>query len=156
LFIDGLDPEKTEWLSEAELRDLETRPGDWLRYFYPERFNRPFARYQEEFLQYMADMQPGLSERQPRVECEPRGVGKSTNGRGGVIYLLARKIKFYVLYVSATDNQAKKHFAAIRKMLENPKLLQYYPHLMPHGVGASKRHDELERRTPGHGSRPGR
>jgi hypothetical protein len=52
-------------------------------------------------------------------------------GRAGVVYLLARRIKHYALYVSATDNQAKKHFAAIRKMLESPKLLQYYPHLMP-------------------------
>jgi hypothetical protein len=73
----------------------------------------------------------GTSKRQPRVECEPRGVGKSTIGRAGVVYLLARRIKHYALYVSATDNQAKKHFAAIRKMLESPKLLQYYPHLMP-------------------------
>lgn len=78
----------------------------------------------------MASMDAGHSYR-PRVECEPRGVGKSTMGRLGVVYLLAREVKFYVLYVSATRNQAKKHFNAIRKMLENPRLLAAYPHLRP-------------------------
>jgi hypothetical protein len=75
-------------------------------------------------------MEAGKSYR-PRVECEPRGVGKSTIGRAGVVYLLAKRIKFYILYVSATADQAKKHFNAIRKMLESPRLLRHYPHLRP-------------------------
>lgn len=127
---DGLDPEHGNFLPDDELRALEQDGEAWARYFFPSRFSRPSAKYQGEFFVFIVGMEPGKSYR-PRVECEPRGVGKSTIGRTGVVYLLAKKVKFYILYVSATANQAKKHFNAIKKMLENPKLLAAYPHLRP-------------------------
>lgn len=55
----------------------------------------------------------------------------STGAETGVVHALAKKVKRYVLYVSATDDQATKHLRAIKTKLENPKLLKDYPHLKP-------------------------
>ena len=129
--MDGMDPHHTDWLTPPELLELERSMSDWSRHFFPKRFNRPFTSYQVDFCNWFGSMNPGDAPKQPRVECEPRGVGKSTNGRTGVVYLLARKVKYYALIVSATESQAKKHFAAVKKQLEDPRLLAQYPHLRP-------------------------
>lgn len=130
-FKENINPDRADYLAPAELLELERSMSDWAAYFYPKRFNRPFTAYQVEFCDWFASMLPGAEPQRPRAECEPRGVGKSTIGRTGVVYLLAKKVKSYCLIVSATENQAKKHFAAVKKQLENPKLLAQYPHLKP-------------------------
>lgn len=127
----GLNVDDSNWLLESELKDLETRPDNWARYFWPSMFSRPFTAYQTEFWSWAEAIKADSPAVQPRVECEPRGVGKSTIGRTIAIYLMAKKIKSYILIVSATDNQARKHFAVLKKQLENPKLLAHYPHLRP-------------------------
>lgn len=127
----SLNVDDDNWLLESELKDLEARPDDWARYFWPSMFSRPFTSYQTEFLGWAEAIKADSPAVQPRVECEPRGVGKSTIGRTIAIYLMAKKIKSYILIVSATDNQARKHFAVLKKQLENPKLLAHYPHLRP-------------------------
>jgi hypothetical protein len=55
----------------------------------------------------------------------------STGAETAAVYALAKKVKKYVLYVSATDDQATKHLRAIKTKLENPQLLKDYPHLKP-------------------------
>jgi hypothetical protein len=99
-------------------------------HFFPKRFNREFTQYQKDFHNWgdtiIRDERP-----RPRIECEPRGVGKSTNARGLAVKLLAKKQKFYILYIGATDGQAQKHFNAIRSMMESETLLAEYPHLRP-------------------------
>lgn len=107
-----------------------SEPGAWSRFFFPDRLTRPFTIYQQEFWEWEMTVHSKARPR-PRVECEPRGVGKSTNARALAVKQLATKNKKYVLYVSATDNQAQKHFNAIRSMLESDKLLKSYPHLFP-------------------------
>jgi hypothetical protein len=110
---------------------LESQPdGQWLSHYYPKRFSRPFTEYQKAFHNWGDTIEKDTRPR-PRIECEPRGVGKSTSTRGLVVKLLAKNIKSYVLYVCATDNQAQKHFNAIRSMMESEKLLTDYPHLKP-------------------------
>lgn len=126
----GIEPTSQDWMDQPGLRALEADPIRWVRHFYPSRFSREFTGYQVDFYDFVGQMKAGESY-QPRIECEPRGVGKSTNARAAIVYLLAKRIKFYVIYVSATRDQAKKHFNAIRKMLENPRLLSAYPHLRP-------------------------
>lgn len=125
-----ISPKSRDFLSDVQLRDLEKDAEVWAKHFYPTRFSRPSTGYQKEFYAFAVTMEADKSYR-PRVECEPRGVGKSSIGRALIIYLLAKRVKFYVLYVSATAGQAKKHFNAIKKMLEDPKLLAAYPHLRP-------------------------
>lgn len=124
------------WLSREQLETLESNGTKWVKWFYPKQFSRDFTFYQNDFWEYGVQLgnlriENKSAKIQPNVQCHPRGVGKSTNLRALIVYLLARKVKFYVLYVSATQAQAKKHFAALKKMLENPELLKHYPHLRP-------------------------
>lgn len=102
----------------------------WLRRYFPTAFNRPFARYQKTFWDWGWQLEPNVYYR-PRVECEPRGVGKSTSAETLVVQLLARKRKKAIGYVSGTDVKATKHFNSIRRKLENADLLIDYPHLKP-------------------------
>lgn len=120
-----------QWTEKAAPVLLETAPdGEWFKHYFPERCYRDFTFYQKDFWNWVNEIV--IDERpRPRVECEPRAVGKSTNARGATVKLLAEEKKFYVLYVSATDNQAQKHFNAIRSMLESGGLLNDYPHLSP-------------------------
>jgi hypothetical protein len=106
------------------------RNGEWAKHFYPSLLTRPFTSYQNEFWNWAIELEKDAKPR-PRIECQPRGAGKSTHSRTLVTYLLARKIKSYVLYICATDHQAQKHFNAIKTMLESEKLLKAYPHLNP-------------------------
>jgi hypothetical protein len=109
----------------------ERDPLEWLRYYFPQSFSRPFAKYQREFWKDWAwTAEPGKGVR-PRVECEPRGVGKSTSAETFVVSALARKKCSTVGYVSRTDDKASQHFAAIKRKFEDPKLLFAYPHLKP-------------------------
>lgn len=55
----------------------------------------------------------------------------STGAETAAVRLLAKGVKRYVLYVSATDDQAAKHLRAVKKKLEHPRIAQDYPHLRP-------------------------
>jgi hypothetical protein len=94
----------------------------WCRYFFPDSFSRPFTQYQRAFWEWGWEVQSDTYYR-PRVECEPRGVGKSTNVQTWIVSLLARKRRRAIGYVSREASKASQHFAAIKRKLENPKLL---------------------------------
>jgi hypothetical protein len=102
----------------------------WLRFYFPKPFTRPFTSYQRAFWEWGWRILPDRYY-QPRVECEPRGVGKSTNAELLVVSLLARKRKQAIGYVSGTDDKATKHFNSIKRKLESESLLRDYPHLTP-------------------------
>lgn len=103
---------------------------EWARHYFPNQFNRPFAEYQKEFWDWGWDIEPKEYYR-PRVECEPRGVGKSTNAEAWVCSLVARKKRKMIGYVSLEEDKATKHFDSIRALLESEKLLTDYPHCRP-------------------------
>jgi hypothetical protein len=114
-----------------DARLLESKPdGGWVKHFFSAQFSRPFTSYQKDFWNWELTVKPDEQAR-PRIECEPRGVGKSTSARAFVVKKLAQREKFYILYICATDNQGQKHFNAIRAMLEDEELLKAYPHLRP-------------------------
>lgn len=102
----------------------------WCRHFYPDSFSRAFTLYQRGFWEWGWEVQPDTYYR-PRVECEPRGVGKSTNAQTWITALLARRRRRAVGYVSRESTKATQHFAAIKRKLENNALLSAYPHLKP-------------------------
>lgn len=102
----------------------------WLRYFFPQSFSRPFTKYQGEFWEWGWEIEPDTYYR-PRVECEPRGVGKSTNLQALIVCLMARRRRNFPGYVSRDASRSTQHFNAIKRKLETPKLLEVYPHLMP-------------------------
>lgn len=103
---------------------------EWCRTLFPNYFSRPFTNYQKEFWKWGWQIEPKKYYR-PRVECEPRGVGKSTNAEALVVNLIARKKRRMAGYVSLDETKATKHFETIKSMLENDTLLGYYPHCRP-------------------------
>ena len=102
----------------------------WAKHYFPYLFTRPFAKYQEEFWDWGWQIGSGSYHR-PRVECEPRGVGKSTNAEAWCVELLARRLRWMIGYVSFEEDKAGKHFDSIKAMLENERFLQDYPHCRP-------------------------
>jgi hypothetical protein len=118
-------------VAAPDTRLLESSGGaQWAKTLYPHLFNRPFTQYQQDFWDWGWSVEADTRYR-PRIECEPRGVGKSTNAEAWVVSLLARKKRKMVGYVSLTDEKATKHFEGIKSMLEADSLLKYYPHCQP-------------------------
>jgi len=130
------DAEQDELLrlleAEAEYQALnEMDSPEWLRRYFPQDFNRPFTSQQVEFWDWSDGITPDSRNIRPRVQCDPRGLGKSTSAESLVVKLMARCARRYCLYISATDDQAVKHLLAIKRRLETPQLLRDYPHLAP-------------------------
>jgi hypothetical protein len=103
---------------------------EWAKHYFPNLFTRPFTDYQKKFWQWGWEIEPDTYYR-PRVECEPRGVGKSTNVEALVCSFVARRKRKMIGYVSFEEDKAKKHFDAIKSMLETPAFLAQYPHCRP-------------------------
>lgn len=103
---------------------------EWAKHYYPHLFSRPFAAYQTAFWKWIDEIEPEQYYR-PRIECEPRGVGKSTNAEAAVVKLVAQKKRCMIGYVSLNEEKAGKHFNSIKSMLESNKLLADYPHCKP-------------------------
>lgn len=120
---------RTEYAQESATDSLV--PADWLRYYFPAEFSRSFTSQQQTFLDWGETIQANSRNVRPRVQCDPRGLGKSTLAESQVVRLMARKARRYCLYISATDDQAIKHLLGIKRRLETPELLRDYPHLRP-------------------------
>jgi len=118
-------PEKTQ-ASEIEAQGWE----HWCRTLFPYLFSRPFTQYQKDFWEWGWAIQPNKYYR-PRVECEARGVGKSTNAEALAVSMVARRKRKMVGYVSLNETKATKHFESIKSMLENDNFLKHYPHCKP-------------------------
>lgn len=111
--------------------ELEAKGWEvWVRTLFPHFFTRPFTQYQKEFWEWGWQIESNRRYR-PRIECEPRGVGKSTNAEVLVVNLLARQKRKMIGYVSLEEGKAGKHFDTIRTMLESEKFLEHYPHCQP-------------------------
>lgn len=65
----------------------------------------------------------------PFIGVWPRGGGKSASVHAMIPSLGARGVIRYVLYVSATQEQADKHVGEIANMLDNEYLDEHYPKL---------------------------
>lgn len=113
-----------------EVLEAETSGTTWAKHFFPNLFSRPFAKYQEEFWEWGWGIE-SETEHRPRVECQPRGVGKSTNAEAWCVSLVARKKRKMIGYVSLNEEKASKHFDGIKSMLESEAIQQAYPHCKP-------------------------
>lgn len=102
----------------------------WAQHYFPTYFTRPFTKYQTEFWEWGETIRSDAYER-PRIECEPRGVGKSTGGEALAVRLLAKKVKKFVVIISRTEDKALQHFSSAKAMLQSPELTKDYPHLKP-------------------------
>lgn len=118
-------------VDESAVQRIESQGGAaWAKHYFPYIFTRPFAKYQEEFWDWGWKI-PANGAVRPRVECHPRGVGKSTNAEALVVSLVARKRRRMIGYVSLEEDKAGKHFDSIKALLENERLLNDYPHCRP-------------------------
>ena len=110
---------------------IEAQGGTaWAKHFYPQTFTRDFTSYQKSFWEWGWNIQSDTYYR-PRVECAPRGAGKSTTAETWLVSLLARQRRKTIGYISSTDTLATRHFNGVRRKLENAELLRAYPHLKP-------------------------
>ena len=119
------------WMGISPAYPIEAEGGKvWAKHFFPQTFNRDFTSYQSAFWEWGWEIQPDVCYR-PRVECAPRGAGKSATAETWVVSLLARKRRKTIGYISNTDTLASRHFNGIKRKLENTELLKAYPHLKP-------------------------
>ena len=101
----------------------EWRP--WLRKMFPEHCNYDFAPHHEEFWDWLWAIEPGVRPR-PFVGIWARRGAKSSSVEMSMAALGGRGIRKYVLYVSATQDQADDHVATIGSMMTSQSL---YPEL---------------------------
>ncbi len=126
-----LEAEAREREAAQPSETLEARGWEaWVRHYFGDYFSRPFTRYQREFWEWAWPIEAGKYYR-PAVECEPRGVGKSTNAEAACVSWIARKRRRMIGYVSLDEDKAEQHFRAIKAMLETPSLARDYPHCRP-------------------------
>ncbi|HVL23947.1 MAG TPA: hypothetical protein VM450_07675 [Thermomicrobiales bacterium] len=92
---------------------------DWTAKHFPRHTDKPFAARHVRFWEWITALEPGVRPR-PRVECWPRGGGKSSSIELACTYVGAQPepVRHYVLYVSETQAQANKHVQAIAANLE--------------------------------------
>lgn len=109
-------------------KEREKNVGEWLRYYFPHLYPRPFTQSQEEFFAHIQQIAADVYF-EPICLCDPRGLGKSTVTEGAGVWLLATRRRDYWLITSETDDQAMKHQASVKAMLESPRLIEDYPHL---------------------------
>jgi hypothetical protein len=122
---------KEHGIKPTNAREIEALgPLEWCKHYFPMRFTRQFTSYQQEFWEWGWNIQPREYYR-PRVECEPRGVGKSSNAEAWVCSLLARKARKMIGYVSLNEDKATQHFVGIKAMLESEAFISDYPHCGP-------------------------
>lgn len=127
--LNKMVPIVSQMLNSVEIVE-ESGPLEWAKKFYPQTFSRDFTSYQKAFWSFGWQVEPDTYYN-PRVECAPRGAGKSTTAETWLVSMLARKKRRAIGYVSNTDKLADKHFAGIKRKLENTDLLRVYPHLKP-------------------------
>lgn len=97
----------------------ETPWQQWLHKHFANYITAPFAPRHVRFWEWVNSLQPKVKPRS-RVECWPRGGGKSSTIELGCTYIGAapNPVRHYVLYVCETQEQANLHVAAVGAMLE--------------------------------------
>lgn len=128
----GVDPEVElarlrQQAAQAPLHERTTL-HEYLRELLPASFPAAMAPAHEEMWRWARTIRPG----QPVpafVGVWPRGYGKSTNGEGVVIDVLARRARSYVMIVRATQTMANESVLNIGKKLRSYSVRTHYPHL---------------------------
>jgi phage terminase large subunit-like protein len=107
---------------------------DWLTVIFPGYVQAPFAQRHEEFWAWVWSLRRG-EQSAPFIAVWPRGGAKSTSAELACVALGARDIRRYVLYTSATQEQADDHVGNVAALLESNRLAAHYPDLAERDVG---------------------
>lgn len=119
--------------------EVEASWRSWLRTLFP-KYITEFAQYHIDFWEWVWKVEKG---KQPRtfVAIWPRAGGKSTSAELAALALGARNTRKYILYVSATQEQADDHVQNVGALLESSSVEKYYPDLATRALnkfGSSK------------------
>lgn len=121
-------------LNAGLLEHLEQHPLHWLRFFFPQFVTVGFAPHHVEFWDHLWSIHPDEF-RRAFLAIWPRGGAKSTSVELGVVALGARRRRSYVLYASGTQDQADKHVATIKTLIESSRIGKLYPEFGTPAVG---------------------
>lgn len=126
-------------LERVSILDVEVHWRSWLKTLFP-KYISEFAQYHIDFWEWVWAVEAG---KQPRtfVAIWPRAGGKSTSAELAAVSLGARKVRKYILYVSATQEQADDHVQNVGALLESSSVEKYYPDLATRALnkfGSSK------------------
>lgn len=119
--------------------EVEAHWRTWLKTLFP-KYISEFAQYHIDFWEWVWAVEAG---KQPRtfVAIWPRAGGKSTSAELAAVSMGARKVRKYILYVSATQEQADDHVQNVGALLESSGVEQHYPDLATRALnkfGSSK------------------
>jgi hypothetical protein len=127
--------EVTEAFARARIRTKAARearkpPADDWKAFIAGTFSAymrpPYAAYHETFFEFIWSITPTHSP-PPFVAIWPRGGAKSTCLEVACATIAALKKRKYVLFVSATQDQANDHVDNVAALLEDPEFAKNFP-----------------------------
>jgi hypothetical protein len=101
---------------------------------FPGKFAGGYATYHAEFWRHVFGLRAGESA-PAFVAIWPRGFGKSTSVEYAAAVVGAIGSRSYVLYVSATQDQADDHVGNVAKILESASFERYFPNVSRRQVG---------------------
>lgn len=107
----------------------------WLRYMFPRYFRAPFADHHRDLWEWVWRLELGVRPAETFVAVWPRGGGKSVSAEAAVAACGARGTRRFVLYVSASQQQADDHVQTLAGMLESRHVAENYPELGERAIG---------------------
>lgn len=113
---------------------IETDYQTWLNHTFPTYVDRPFAKYHEEFWEWVWAIEADSTPR-PFVAIWPRGAGKSTSTELACASVAGREARKYALYVCETQEQADDHVSNVAGLLESSAFANAYPSASSRKVG---------------------
>lgn len=123
--------ESDVWLQRAEDFDWER----WLAAVVPSVVTASFAPHHRDFWEWVWAIEPGQRPDEAFVGVWARGGAKSSSAEAACVALGCRRRRFYVLYVSGTQDQADDHVGNISGLLEQPSVEMWYPAMADRLVG---------------------
>ena len=108
----------------SRLRSVNSESVDWrtwLKSVFPTYVTETFSERHVELWGWVSALEHGVK---PRPFCAfwPRGGAKSTTAEFACAYVGYQRTRFYVWYVSSTQDKADKHVANIGGLLESKTL----------------------------------
>jgi hypothetical protein len=107
---------------------------EWLSHLFPAYVSKPFAQRHTDLWEWVERLQPGI--KQPAfVAIWPRGGAKSTSAELACVRVGAKRSRFYVWYISRTQDKADKHVETIASLLESTAIEREHPDIASRKVG---------------------
>ena len=132
--MNSLVSQVTESLKANPAGDAPDNWREWLPFFFPGRFNKPFANHHEIIWKWGWEIEASQP-KESMVAILPRGGGKSTIAETLTAMVGAKKTRKYALYVRSTQDQADKSVDNIGDLLESSLFGSMYPDISKRRVG---------------------